>query len=78
MDSRLQALIAEILDVPPSQIAADMRRRETETWDSMNHLRLITAVETAFAVRLTMDQIAHIESPRQLEQILRSRGALHD
>lgn len=76
MQERLQTLIAEILDLPTARITADLRRESTDAWDSMNHLRLITALEQAFGVQLTMDEIAGIESASQLEQIIRAHGGL--
>jgi acyl carrier protein len=76
LDSALQRLIAEILDVPPGEVRADMRREDTGAWDSMSHLRLVTAVESAFGVRFTMEEIATIGSPMELQQIIQSHGGL--
>jgi acyl carrier protein len=35
---------------------------DIDAWDSLNHLRLITAVESAFSLHLSMQQIQKIHS----------------
>jgi acyl carrier protein len=75
MDERLQSLIAEILDISPEDVVPDLVRADTEQWDSLNHLRLITAFEEAFGVRLTMDQIAAVRTVRELQRFIDEREA---
>jgi len=74
VEERLKLLIAEILDLPVDDIAADMNRQRTPEWDSLNHLRLITACESEFDIALTMDEIAAIHTPQHLEMIIDSRS----
>lgn len=76
MDARLHGLLAGILELEPAELGDDTRREETETWDSMTHLRLITAVESTFGVHLSMDEIATIDTPRRLEELIRAHGGL--
>jgi acyl carrier protein len=74
MEQRLRALIAEILDLPADAIQPDMRRSETEAWDSLSHLRLVTAIEETFGAKFTMDEIAQIQTPAELQSVL-DRGS---
>jgi acyl carrier protein len=76
LDARLQRLIAEMLDLAAGEVRPEMRREDTGAWDSMAHFRLVTAVESAFAVRLTMEEIAAIGSPMELQRIVLSHGGL--
>jgi acyl carrier protein len=78
MHLRFRDVLAEILEVDPETVAEDMRREDTESWDSLTHLRLITAMEETFHVQLTMDEIAAANSPRALEQFIRAHGGLHE
>jgi acyl carrier protein len=78
MHLQFRDVIAEILEVDADTIADDMRREDTESWDSLTHLRLITAVEEAFHVQLTMDEIAAANSPRALEELVRAHGGLRE
>ncbi|HEU4625032.1 MAG TPA: acyl carrier protein [Steroidobacteraceae bacterium] len=77
MDPRFRDVLAEILEVDGKTLADDTRREDTETWDSLTHLRLITAVESTFHVQLSMDEIAAANTPRALEQFVRAHGGLH-
>mgnify|MGYP001142743029 CR=1 FL=1 len=70
MQERLRELIAAVLDLPPQEITPGMQRGEVAGWDSMSHLRLITAIEEEFGVRFTMDEIADLQTPAQLQQAI--------
>jgi acyl carrier protein len=74
MNEHLKAFIADILDMQPADIAADMVRESTSQWDSLSHLRLMTALEDEFGVSLTMDEIANIHTPQQLQAIIDAQG----
>jgi acyl carrier protein len=75
MNEQLQSLIADILDIPVGEVVPDLMRADTEQWDSLNHLRLMTAFEEEFGIRLTMQEIADIQSPRQLQAFIDERGS---
>ena len=74
MTRRLQSLIAEMLDTPEDQIHADTRRDQIESWDSLNHLQLVTAIEREFGVKLTMDEIASVNTAGDLDRLVAARG----
>lgn len=75
MNERLREVLSEVLDLPPSQVTPELRRADTGTWDSINHLRLITMLETEFGASFTMDEIARAQSPADLQQVIELRGA---
>ena len=68
MDERLQVLIAEILDLPLAQVKPDTRRADTDAWDSLAHLRLITAIEAEFRCLFTMEEIANLQTCGELQR----------
>lgn len=76
MHPRVRAVVGEILGVDPASFGDDTRRDEFDSWDSMSHLRLVTAVESTFGVRLTMEEIEALQSPRDLEDLVRGKGGL--
>lgn len=71
---RVLQLTAEMIDLPESEITSATSRAKTETWDSLNHLQLITAIEREFGISLSMDEIAAIETVGDLQRIVASRG----
>ena len=70
MSEALAQLVADILGIDPSQITSDTSKDTAEQWDSMNHLRLITAFEESFRIRLTMDEIENIRNVGDLRRAL--------
>lgn len=62
VEVRLREILSDILDLDPEQIADDFSRDDESGWDSMAHLRLITAVEQAFGIKFTMREIEEIRS----------------
>lgn len=78
MIQRLRSLIAEMLDMPETDIAEDTSRAATETWDSLNHLQLVTALESEFQIKLTMQEIADVSTVGDLQRLIASRSSRLD
>jgi acyl carrier protein len=72
-ETRLRQILSDVLDIDPEQISDAFSRDDESGWDSMAHLRLITAVEQAFGIKLTMKEIEEIRSYGDL----RNRVAAH-
>lgn len=70
MNQKLADVMADILDVKATEITPDTVRDGHPTWDSLNHLRLMTAIEEEFGIQFTMDEIEGIESAGQLDTLL--------
>jgi acyl carrier protein len=57
MEDRIKTIMADILDVPMDMIQDGFGPDDTLSWDSMNNLRLVTAIEEEFNIKLSMDDI---------------------
>lgn len=68
LEVRLREILSDVLDLDPEQIADDFSRDDESGWDSMAHLRLITAVEQAFGLKFTMREIEEIRSYGDLRE----------
>jgi acyl carrier protein len=75
MNERLREMLSEVLDLPPSRITPNLRRADTGSWDSINHLRLITMLETEFGTSFTMDEIASAQTPADLVRVMELRSS---
>lgn len=73
LDSRIREVMAGVLDVEADAIADGFRRDDAAAWDSMNHLRLITALEEAFGIRFTMKEVGEMESFGDVRQRVAER-----
>ena len=70
--SRINAIVGEVLGIPSEQVSADLTPDSIATWDSLNHLRLITQLEQELAIKLTMVEIQAITSVEALHKVLAS------
>lgn len=43
-------------------------------WDSLRHIALVTAIEEAFAISLSMDEMMEIHSVRDIQTVLTRHG----
>lgn len=72
MNPKLAEVIAETLELKPAEVTPDMVRDGHPSWDSFNHLRLMTAIEEEFGVQFSMEEIEGIETAGQLDALLAS------
>ena len=59
---RLNLLISDVLEVDPAAIGPDSGLGMSRNWDSLAHLRIMTAIEEEFGVQFTMQQIGELTS----------------
>jgi acyl carrier protein len=48
LNDKLVEIVAELLDLEPALVKEELTPEDVELWDSLNHLRLMTAVEEEF------------------------------
>ncbi len=72
MDEQIRELVADVLDLDEDKVTAELSPDDTEYWDSMNHLRLVTALEEEFDIKLTMDEVQSIENVGDIYAVVKS------
>ena len=70
MNHKLAEVVADILEVRLADVTRETVRDGHPTWDSFNHLRLMTAIEETFGVQFSMEEIESIETLGQLDDLL--------
>lgn len=70
MNPELRSVFADTLGLDPDAVTADTSRQSEPAWDSLNHLRLVTAVEETFRIRLSMAQIQAVTTAGELETMI--------
>lgn len=73
VDSQVREVMAGVLDVEAEALVDGFRRDDASAWDSMNHLRLISALEEAFGIRFTMKEVGEMESFGDVRQRVAER-----
>lgn len=68
LETRIKEVMAEVLEIDPMRIDDNYSREETSTWDSLNHLRLITALEEALGVKFTMQEVEEMQRYGQIRE----------
>jgi acyl carrier protein len=61
MSTDLRGIVADILDLRPDDIDDDFGPAVTDRWDSLSHLRIVTAVEEEFGIQFSMNEIQSID-----------------
>jgi acyl carrier protein len=72
--TRLEALLATVLQIPPTAITDDLAMKDVEVWDSLKHMELILSVETTFGIELSFDEIVAMKTVHEIRRVLRERG----
>ena len=71
---RVKGVFREVFEDEQLEIFPEMTARDIETWDSFNHINLVVALEDAFDVTFTTEEMAGMTNVGDLVTILRSRG----
>lgn len=75
VDGKVEALLADVLQVPAATITDALAMQDVEAWDSLKHMELIGALEEAFGVELTFDEIVGMRSVGEIKRVLAARAA---
>lgn len=70
-DYRLYRTIAEVLDVAPDSLSEESSPDTIPSWDSLNHLNLVMALESEFAVSLSAEDALDMRNVALIRTILR-------
>jgi acyl carrier protein len=72
---KLRKILGDVLEI---EITADdeVQRSANPVWDSLNHLRVVMAVEEELGVRLEPDEVASIASLVALQRVVERRTIL--
>jgi acyl carrier protein len=62
IEDDIRRIFAATLKLQPEFVAPEASPDSVAAWDSMGHMRLVTAVEAELAVKLTMEQVLAIDS----------------
>jgi len=72
MEDKIRNTMADILEIDGSSIGSDFAPDDTDSWDSLNNLRMITALEEEFDVRLSMEDIHKMLNFQAIHDVIKS------
>ena len=74
MGKNLEQLLAELLQIPVTQITAELAMKDLDVWDSLKHMELIAELEREFDLQLSFDEIVTMRSVGDIKRVLSSKG----
>lgn len=74
MSDRLIEVFAQGLSLPASELNDQTSPSNTEQWDSLAAMEMVTLIEDEFDVRLKVGEIMRMRSISLAREVLRSKG----
>jgi acyl carrier protein len=68
--ARMLPVFHEVFDDETLTIAPATSAKDVEDWDSLSHVRLMVALESAFGVRIKASEAAKLENVGQLADLI--------
>lgn len=74
-EDRVRRTIARVLGVAPETLSDESSPENTATWDSLNHLNLVMALEGEFGISVSPEDALDMRNVGLIRTILRETGA---
>lgn len=76
LDQEIQELVADVLELPASEVGPDTSPKNHDAWTSLRHLNLLLATEETFGVTIPPEEAAKVGSVADLIALVkRKRGS---
>ncbi len=72
---RVQRIIADLFSLPPAEVTPASSPDTIETWDSLQHLNLVLALEQEFGLQFSPEEIEQMLSVELIVDLLEEKGA---
>lgn len=70
---RVRGIVADVLQVPASQITPESSTENTGSWDSVHHLNLVLALEQEFDTQFDPEEIDKMTSIQRMVETVESK-----
>jgi acyl carrier protein len=74
LHQQIVAIFAEIFQIDIDLQLEDIDRTEIAQWDSINHLRLVAALEEVFQIALSDEEVTSMACLRDVERVVLKRN----
>ena len=66
--------MSEVFKVPLNQISHETRVETIASWDSLNHINLVLALEKEFQITFAPEEIVTMVSFQEIMEVLNQKG----
>lgn len=70
----LEEIISQVLDIDAQRLTDDSNPVTIPQWNSLKHIELIVAIETAYNIRFARPEIASLRSVGDIRALLSRKG----
>ncbi len=74
INERLNEVFQNVFDDEDIEVTRDTTADDIEDWDSLEHIRLIAAVEREFGIKFTMKEVSTMKNVGEMIDIIEERG----
>ena len=74
MNEPVRHILSVVLEIPEHEIDDRLSAEQTTNWDSIRHLDLVMALEEAFGVSFSSEELGALTSYRAIVEALGRRG----
>jgi acyl carrier protein len=72
---RVSRVLAAVFGVSRESVDAATDQSSIESWDSLSHIHLVTALESEFSLSFTPEEVLEMTSVRAICDVVRAKGA---
>lgn len=70
----LNEIFRDVFDDEEIVVEAETNSDSIEDWDSLEHINLIVAIEKAFGLKFSMDEVTGMKNVGEMVEIIKVRG----
>ncbi len=74
IDERLKKAILNALDLDDWELSDDTTASEVPGWDSLSHVRVISAVESEYKIRFSTKEVIRLRSVGDLQNLVNQKS----
>lgn len=70
---KMREIFSNILDLPMEKINNDLNPKNTKKWDSLNHVKIIMAIENTFDIDILPEEAINLTSFKDTLELMKNR-----
>ena len=74
MGKNVDQLLADLLQIPVTEVTDQLAMSDLDVWDSLKHIELIASLEEQLDVQLSFDDIVAMRSVGDIKRVLHNKG----
>jgi len=68
IDVKLKNVISDVFGIPVDRISGESSKKNTENWDSVQHLNLVLEIEAAFDISFTPEEVLELQNYSEIKK----------